>query len=422
MTLSVGTRLGPYQIVSAIGAGGMGEVYKARDTRLDRTVAVKVLSQEFQADPTRRERFDREARAVAALNHSHICALHDVGEALSPEAEASEPVRFLVMEYLEGQTLAERLLRGPLSPADVVKYSIEIAEALDHAHRRGLIHRDLKPANVMLTKGGGKLLDFGLSKQSYPDLTSLSTISGAGPLTAEGVLLGTYPYMAPEQLAGRDTDARSDIFAFGAMVYEMATGRRAFEGSTAASVIGAILHTDPPPVSVLQPLAPSGLDRIVSRCLAKDPDDRWQTARDVMLELKWVAESKADAPVHGARAWFGTRARTWGLFIGMALLSLLGLVTGVSYLRRSVPREATERVSILLPSRVMPAPLNIAGGATISTDDNWLSSELVAMGNGFSGFVRWIHSTPGRCPLQKARPTPSGLPTADSSGSSPTIN
>ena len=229
-------------------------------------------------------------RAVAALNHPHICDLHDIGE--------DQSVRFLVMEYLEGQTLAERVLRGPLPPAEVLRCAIELADALDHAHRRGLVHRDLKPGNVMLTRSGAKLLDFGLSKlQTTPDLLVLSTLSPAGgPLTAEGALLGTFPYMAPEQLAGHEADARSDIFAFGAIVYEIATGRRAFEGATAGTVIGAVLHTDPPPLSSLQPLAPPALDRIVGRCLAKDPDDRWQTARDLLLELKWMAEHLVPQP------------------------------------------------------------------------------------------------------------------------------
>ena len=266
MPLAAGVRLGAYEVLGLIGAGGMGEVYKARDTRLDRTVAIKVLSEQFVGDPDRRARFEREARAVAALNHSHICALHDVGEAPGPAStgRGSETIRFLVMEYLEGQTLAERLLRGPLPAAETLRYAIELADALDHAHRRGVVHRDLKPGNVMLTKSGAKLLDFGLSKlQSTPDLLALSTLApGDMPLTAAGAVLGTYPYMAPEQLAGRDADARSDIFAFGAMLHEMATGRRAFEGTTAATVIGAVLHTDPPPVSSLQPLAPPALDRI----------------------------------------------------------------------------------------------------------------------------------------------------------------
>src|SRR5262245_32009700 len=259
----------------------MGEVYRALDTRLDRTVAIKVLSTQFAGDPDRRARFEREARAVAALNHAHICAIHDVGEVSAPATAgaAADSIRYLVMEHLEGQTLSERLVRGPLSIAEVLRFAAELADALDHAHRRGLVHRDLKPGNVMLLKTGTKLLDFGLSKlQAGSDLLALSTMSpGDAPLTAAGSLLGTYPYMAPEQLAGKDADTRSDIFAFGAILYEMSTGRRAFEGTSAATVIGAVLHLDPPLVSSLQPLTPAALDRIVARCLAKDPDDRFQT-------------------------------------------------------------------------------------------------------------------------------------------------
>jgi serine/threonine protein kinase len=223
MSVASGARLGAYEVIRLIGAGGMGEVYQARDTRLDRIVAVKVLPEKFADDHERRQRFEREARAVAALNHPHICDLHDVGE--------HDNVGFLVMEYLEGLTLADRLVRGPLPPADVLRYATELADALDHAHRRGLVHRDLKPGNVMLTKRGAKLLDFSLSKlQPTPDLIALSTIaSDPAPLTAQGAVLGTYPCMAPEQLEGRETDARTDIFAFGAIVYEMATGQRAFQ-------------------------------------------------------------------------------------------------------------------------------------------------------------------------------------------------
>ncbi len=234
MPLASGVRLGAYEVLSLIGAGGMGEVYKARDTRLDRTVAIKVLSEPFAADPDRRARFEREARAVAALSHPHICALHDVGETRGSASTGrdTEMIRFLVMEYLEGQTLAERLLHGPLPAAETLRYAIELADALDHAHRRGLVHRDLKPGNVMLTKSGTKLLDFGLSKLQVTDgrARAVNPVPRRVPLTADGAVLGTFPYMAPEQLQGREADARSDVFAFGAIVYEMATGRRAFAG------------------------------------------------------------------------------------------------------------------------------------------------------------------------------------------------
>jgi Tol biopolymer transport system component len=375
MSLAPGIRLGAYEVLSLLGAGGMGEVYKARDTRLDRTVAIKVLPEDRAASPERRERFDREARAVAALNHPHICNLHDVGEALDPDSRASSPdtIRFLVMECLEGQTLADRLVRGPLPIADVLRYAIELADALDHAHRRGLIHRDLKPGNVMLTKGGTKLLDFGLSRlQSAPDLLALSTISsGAAPLTAEGTVLGTFPYMAPEQLAGREADARSDIFAFGALVYEMATGRRAFEGTTAATVTAAILHTDPPAVSSFQPLAPTALDRIVARCLTKHADDRWQTARDLMLELKWVAERgtppQADRPVRKSNAL--RLIAIAALAIGAGAAAAFTVVNA----RRSADVNTMVRLSFSPPDGVKLADVGIGGLATISPDGRYLA-------------------------------------------------
>ena len=368
MSLAPGARLGAYEVLRLIGAGGMGEVYQARDTRLDRLVAIKVLPEKIAADHGRRQRFEREARAVASLNHPHICDLHDVGE--------QDHVDFLVMEYLEGQTLANRLVRGALPAADVLRYAIELADALDHAHRQGLVHRDLKPGNVMLTKNGAKLLDFGLSKlQSSSDLPALSTIaSGAAPLTAQGAVLGTYPYMAPEQLEGRETDARSDIFSFGAIVYEMTTGRRAFQGASAASLIGAILHTDPPPVSTLQPLTPPGLDRIVSRCLAKNPDDRWQTARDLLLELKWIAEQKSEAAGVGKTASpVRTRERVAWLVAALTLL-LVGLGMGMTLTQpwRARPDESSQRLSLLPPPAIRFTDL-FSGGGVISPDGRFIA-------------------------------------------------
>ncbi|HXW06407.1 MAG TPA: protein kinase [Vicinamibacterales bacterium] len=358
MSLAPGARLGAYEILRLIGAGGMGEVYQARDTRLDRLVALKVLPEKLASDDARRQRFEREARAVAALNHPHICDLHDVG--------AHGQVDFLVMEYVEGQTLADRLVRGPLPAADVLRYAVELADALDHAHRRGLVHRDLKPGNVMLTKSGAKLLDFGLSKlQSTPDLTGLSTVvSGSAPLTAQGAVLGTYPYMAPEQLEGRETDARTDIFAFGALVYEMATGQRAFQGAAAASLIGAILHTDPAPISTLQPLAPPGLDHVVSRCLAKNPEDRWQTARDLVLELRWVASNPASVPVMQPQR--DRRAALWS----MASLAVLAAAAGVAIALyfRSPADETVARLTFTPSPGLTLAEVRNGGPVTISPD------------------------------------------------------
>jgi len=281
----------------------MGEVYRARDTRLGRIVAIKILPDHVADRAGLRERFDREARTVAKLNHPHICTLHDVGQ--------QDGTDFLVMEYLEGETLAERLKKGPLRLEQVLQYAIEIADALDKAHRKGITHRDLKPGNIMLTKSGAKLLDFGLAKlkkDTAPANITLSKVPTEDAVTAQGTILGTLQYMAPEQLEGKDADARTDIFAFGVVVYEMATGKKAFEGKSQASLIAKILETDPPSISALQPMTPPALDRVVKRCLAKEPDERWQSASDLTHELKWIAESGSQipsqmrAPVKGIRA------------------------------------------------------------------------------------------------------------------------
>ncbi len=282
----------------------MGEVYRARDTRLKRIVAIKILPLHLSDDSGSPQRMEREARAVSSINHPHICALYDIGQ--------QEGIDYLVMEYLEGQTLANRLAKGPLSLDQVLRYAIEIADALDSAHRRGVIHRDLKPGNVMLTKSGAKLLDFGLAKfqeaGTRPAVSNLSAIPTAvQPLTVEGTILGTLHYMPPEQLEGKEADARSDIFAFGAIVYEMATGKKAFEGKSQASLIAAILEHDPPPISSLQPMTPPTLDHLVRVCLAKDPDDRWQSAHDIKNEIQWIEETKSQA---GMPAPMAARAKS----------------------------------------------------------------------------------------------------------------
>jgi Tol biopolymer transport system component len=287
MTLSAGTKLGPYEILSPLGAGGMGEVYKAKDTRLERTVAVKVLPSHMSASAEVRQRFEREAKTISQLSHPHICALYDVGR--------EGDIEYLVMELLEGETLSGRLVKGALPVEQTLRYGQEIADALDKAHRQGIVHRDLKPGNVMLTKSGVKLLDFGLAKAmespaSRGSLTSLPTQQG---LTQEGTILGTFQYMAPEQLEGKDADARTDIFAFGCLLYEMATGAKAFSGSSQASLISAILRDDPRPLSQVQPTSPAALERVVRTCLAKDPDERWQSASDLKRELRWIAEASA---------------------------------------------------------------------------------------------------------------------------------
>jgi serine/threonine protein kinase len=253
-------------------------------------VAIKVLLPGRVGHGVSHERFQSEARAVSSLNHPHICTLHDVGE--------QDGRDYLVMELLEGETVAQRLARGPLPPDQILRHAVDIAEALDHAHRHGIVHRDLKPANVMLTKGGAKLLDFGLAKwhatQAPVGLESLATMTREPPLTDQGHVVGTLQYMAPEQLEGRPVDTRTDLFAFGALVHEMATGKKAFEATSQTALITAILSAEPPAISTLQPLSPPGLDRIVKKCLAKDPDQRWQTARDLADALKWISQDSAD--------------------------------------------------------------------------------------------------------------------------------
>jgi Tol biopolymer transport system component/predicted Ser/Thr protein kinase len=289
MPLNPGSRLGPYEIVAPIGAGGMGEVYRATDTRLDRVVAIKVLSDHLTDSAEGRERFLREAKTISRLSHSNICALYDVGE--------QDGVDFLVMEFLEGETLAARLTKGPLPIEHVLRYGVEIADALDRAHRQRVVHRDLKPGNLMLTKSGVKLLDFGLAKlQARPTgvLAPMSAMAtDPGGLTTAGTIVGTLQYMAPEQLEGGEADARSDIFSFGVILYEMATGQKAFSGSSHASVIANIMKSEPQPIFTLAPLVPPPLERLIRRCLAKDPDDRWQTARDLTLELRAISGEPA---------------------------------------------------------------------------------------------------------------------------------
>jgi len=292
MALTAGTKLGPYEVLGELGAGGMGEVYLARDTRLDRTVAIKILPEHLSSDPGRRARFEREARAISGLSHPNICSLFDIGD--------QDGIHYVVLEYLEGRTLADRLLKGPLPVSEVLKVGVDIASALETAHRHGIVHRDLKPANIMLTKTGAKLLDFGLAKPNAalasPAAVDAPTLSKS--LTEEGVIVGTFRYMAPEQLEGKDTDGRTDIFALGALLYEMSTGRGAFSGSSRASIIAAIMGSEPAPISSLQPLSPPALERVVQTCLAKDQDERWQTAHDVRLQLEWIrdAGSQAGAP------------------------------------------------------------------------------------------------------------------------------
>jgi len=335
MTLAAGSRLGPYEILSPLGAGGMGEVYRARDTRLDRTVAIKVLASHLSASPEVRQRFEREAKTISQLSHPHICALHDVGR----EGETE----YLVMEYLEGETLADRLLKGPLPLEQTLRFGIQIADALDKAHRQGIVHRDLKPSNVMLTKSGVKLLDFGLAKAVAPasQQSSLTALPTHHALTQEGTILGTFQYMAPEQLEGKEADARTDIFAFGCVLYEMATGKKAFSGATQASLISSILRDDPQPISQVQPMSPPGLDHVVKKSLAKDPEDRWQNAADLGGELKWIAEGGSQTGA-AAVAPLRRRRRDWVAWAaaGALLLATLFLGNEVRRLRTGGRAEA----------------------------------------------------------------------------------
>jgi serine/threonine protein kinase/tetratricopeptide (TPR) repeat protein len=324
LPFAAGSRLGPFEILGPLGVGGMAEVYKALDTRLKRTVATKVLQSHLTENPDRKFRFQREAQAISRLTHPGICALHDVGH--------QDGVDFLVMEYLEGGTLASRLQQGHLSSDEVLKIGIEIGEALEWAHHEGIIHRDLKPSNVMLTRTGSKLLDFGLAKVgggSDSDSSEFPTETADASLTDPGTVMGTLPYMAPEQLEGRKADTRTDIFAFGVMLYEMAAGRKPFGGTSKASLIGSILKDEPASITELAPLTPPALDRLIRQCLEKNPDERWHSVHDVVKELKWIRDGAKAAvtPVSGTTPVVGPRERTW-LIAGTVVAVVLA--TGVA--------------------------------------------------------------------------------------------
>ncbi len=370
MTLAPGTKLGPYEILAPLGAGGMGEVYRARDTRLDRTVAIKVLPPEFSANPDRRQRFEREARTISSLNHPHICTLHDIGH--------QEGIDYLVLEYVEGETLAKKLEGGPLPTEAVLRCGMEIADALDKAHRQGVIHRDLKPGNIMLTKSGAKLLDFGLAKVLPQSAglplatTSTAAPTASKPLTSEGTLIGTLQYMTPEQLEGKEADARSDIFALGCVLYEMATGKRAFDGKTTASVVAAILASEPKPITALYASLPPGLDRLVKQCLAKDPDDRWQSAHDVKLELAATGMAAPEAASSGVGFKVHRREQVaWMLALtGICLALLLGSL----YFRAASRPASAIRADIPPPGKsVFIFEGDEAGEPVISPDGDALA-------------------------------------------------
>src|SRR6516162_918873 len=369
MSLAPGQKLGPYEVISPLGAGGMGEVYRARDNRLGRTVAVKVLPAEVSANAERKQRFEREARTIYSLNHPNICALCDVGN--------QDGIEYLVLEYVEGETLEKRLEKGPLPTDVLLRYGAEIADALEKAHRSGVIHRDLKPANIMLTKSGAKLLDFGLAKWSAVGTSEEETLKtlteGAPKLTEQGTILGTFQYMAPEQLEGKEADARTDVFALGEVLYEMATARQAFAGKTKASLIAAILSAEPTPIATLQPMTPPALERLVRGCLEKDPDERWQAAHDVKLQLRVIAEggSQAGIPIALQSKQRLREKFVWG---AAAIAAILAAVFAVGYHLRSPVERRAIRAFILPPEKTTFAPVGSGGGpATISPDGRLLA-------------------------------------------------
>jgi eukaryotic-like serine/threonine-protein kinase len=382
MALAAGTKLGPYVTVDLLGAGGMGEVYRARDPRLDRTVAIKVLPHHLSSNPELRQRFEREAKTISSLNHPHICSLYDIGK----DGETD----YLVLEFLEGESLASRLEKGPMPVEALLRTAVEIASALAAAHRSGVTHRDLKPGNIMLTKSGAKLLDFGLAKPATlaPGSAATAMVTQSKPMTTEGTIVGTFQYMAPEQLEGKDADPRSDIFAFGAVIYEMATGKRAFEGRTQASVIAAILERDPAPISTLQPMLPPALDRVVKRCLAKDPDERWQSAQDLREELKWVTDAGSQAgvpaPVVAKRR---SRERLLvGAVAGLAVLlvaALVSLALATGVFQRPKPQVGAVRFVIPPPEGYTIAGATFTQQMAVSPDGRMIAFVAAdSKGNG----------------------------------------
>jgi serine/threonine protein kinase len=379
MSLAAGTKLGPYEIQSPLGAGGMGEVYRARDTRLDRTVAVKILPAHLSNSADARQRFDREARTISGLSHPNICHLYDVG--------SQDGTSYLVMEYLEGETLADRLRKGPLPLEQVLKYGIEICDGLEKAHKSGVVHRDLKPGNIMITRSGAKLMDFGLAKpvsSAAPPSSELTQTIGTSrePLTTEGSIVGTFQYMAPEQVEGREADSRSDIFALGAVLYEMTTGRRAFEGKTTASTIAAIMAADPPAISSIQPFATPGLQTTIRNCLAKDPEDRIQTVHDVKLQLQAIRETPSTAATIAA-----PQRRSFDRFGWIAAAALLVLLAAaILWYLKSRPATQTMYFS-------SPAPFPAASVA-LSADGHSLA--LVAYSTPANKNVIWIQQIGSR--------------------------
>ncbi|HXO36105.1 MAG TPA: protein kinase [Candidatus Acidoferrales bacterium] len=413
MGLTSGTKLGPYEIQSPLGAGGMGEVYRARDTRLERAVAIKILPAHLSASPEAKQRFDREARAISSLNHPNICTLYDVGH--------QDGMDYIVMEFLEGETLASRLMKGPLPPEQVLKYGIEICEGLEKAHKTGVIHRDLKPGNIMLTRTGAKLMDFGLAKAvtGPPPASGLTaTLDGSfggaratqEPLTARGTLVGTFQYMSPEQVEGKEADALSDIFSLGAVLYEMASGKRAFEGKTTASVIAAVLERDPAPISVVQPMSPVALDRLVKTCLAKDPDERLQTVHDVKLQLKWIAEGASSFATPAATIKTpaaALRLHERALAAAALIFAIAALALGFAYFHRPVNDVRSLRSSILPPENTTFVGGVAASGHAFSPDGTRLAFSVQSV-EGKSGL--WVRPLNSLSALQLAGGENGALP------------
>jgi len=388
MAITTGSRLGPYEMVALIGAGGMGEVYKARDTRLDRSVAIKVLPPAFAGNAQLKLRFEREAKTISQLTHPHICTLYDVGN--------EQGVEYLVMELLDGETLADRIARGPLPMRDVLRYGGEIAEALDRAHRAGVVHRDLKPGNVMITKSGAKLLDFGLAKGGALEITADGETQQKA-LTQEGTILGTFQYMAPEQLEGTEADARTDIFALGALLYEMATGRRAFEGKTKTSLIASIVGGEPKPIREIQPLTPPAFEHVVAKCLAKDPDHRWQSASDVASEMEWIGTSSSQAQSISDVA--RRKGRYRGMVIALAALAIIGAAAASAFLlRRPAAAETPLMMSITLPKH---AGIDAFGHAALSPDGStivFMAHSGASSSSGVTTVSLWVR------PIDRAEP------------------
>lgn len=365
MPLSPGQKLGPYQVIEKAGAGGMGEVFKARDTRLERLVAIKVLPPTIAVNAELKQRFEREAKTISSLNHPNICTLHDIGH--------EENLDYLVMEYIEGETLSERIKRGPLPIEEVLHIAGQVADALDKAHGQGLIHRDLKPANVMLTQSGAKLLDFGLAKLHITNgqVDGVSAITQTTPLTGTGTVLGTLHYMSPEQLEGKEADTRSDIFAFGVLLYEMVTGKRAFDGGSQAGLIAAILERQPVSVSSVVPMVPPALERLIKKCLNKNPESRWQSVRDLADELRWISQSGSQvglpAAVSAKRKFRFRVAWITAVILGLAAISLAVLwftrPTAETPVSRFKIRTVTDLSDVVWP-RISPDGKHIAFLAT----------------------------------------------------------